>query len=303
MDLLWIGVHLNSENRQKIHHVVGIFSEEVCCNNIFRSYSLELKRIFPRVSSLIFLKRTVSVQSTDHQTALEVCGAEIISKLFSYRLTQFIVAFTDYPPTTLLPEIVAVSMDSGNMKLVSLREEDILSVVQVISAMSDPFVDNARRMEAYHSFEIIKKNLSVDHKLEIGSVLARNASGRWNLAIVHVGFQFLEDSVKFNWQQMKPEQKLLTKNTVFDLIIDIDTSGQSTESFVLDGIGKIVVEMIKREWPQQWPTMLQEVEELSMKGPTQLQIIILVFLRYVMLDFFIVFAALSFPVCFFHAGL
>lgn len=166
------------------------------------------------------------------------------------------------------------------MKLVSLREEDILSVVQVISAMSDPFVDNTRRMEAYHNFETIKKNLSVDHKLQIGAVLARNATGGWNLAIVHIGFQFLEDSVKFNWQQMKPEQKLFTKNTVFELITNIDTSGQNTENFILDGIGKIVVEMIKREWPQQWPTMLQEVEELSMKGPTQLQIIVLVFLRY-----------------------
>ena len=131
----------------------------------------------------------------------------------------------------------------------------------------------------YHlicSYETIKRTLTVDHRLELGAVFARNASP----SIAHTGLQFLEDIVKFNWPQMKHDQKLLMKNVVFDLISSIDVNGQKTELFILDGIGKIVVEMIKREWPQQWPTMLQEMDTLSARGPVQLQIIMLVFLRF-----------------------
>lgn len=174
------------------------------------------------------------------------------------------------------------------MQLTHLKEEDLLRMLQVANAMVDPSVPNVARLEAYHNYETIKKSLTIDHKLELGAALAQNTGTGWNPAIVHIGLQFLEDMVKFNWPQMKPEQKILMKNVVFDLISTLDRPVQTTleqktpELFIMDGVGKIVVEMIKREWPQQWPTMLQEMETLSSRGPVQLQIIMLVFLRFLL---------------------
>ena len=44
-------------------------------------------------------------------------------------------------------------------------------------------------------------------------------------------------------------------------------------------MSRIVVEMIKREWPQQWPSLLQELQQLAQEGPTQHELTLLVFLR------------------------
>lgn len=37
-------------------------------------------------------------------------------------------------------------------------------------------------------------------------------------------------------------------------------------SYIKDGTAKLVVEMVKREWPQQWPTFLQELTSLATRG-------------------------------------
>lgn len=37
-------------------------------------------------------------------------------------------------------------------------------------------------------------------------------------------------------------------------------------SYIKDGTARLVVEMVKREWPQQWPNFLQELTDLSKDG-------------------------------------
>jgi exportin-5 len=37
-------------------------------------------------------------------------------------------------------------------------------------------------------------------------------------------------------------------------------------TYIKDGIARLVVEMVKREWPQQWPTFLQELTDLAQVG-------------------------------------
>lgn len=42
------------------------------------------------------------------------------------------------------------------------------------------------------------------------------------------------------------------------------------ESHIKDALSRIVVEMIKREWPQHWPDMLKEMETLTSQGVSNL---------------------------------
>lgn len=42
------------------------------------------------------------------------------------------------------------------------------------------------------------------------------------------------------------------------------------ESHIKDALSRIVVEMIKREWPQHWPDMLKEMETLTKQGVSNL---------------------------------
>lgn len=41
------------------------------------------------------------------------------------------------------------------------------------------------------------------------------------------------------------------------------------ECYVKDALSRIVVEMVKREWPQHWPDMLKEMEALTAMGVYQ----------------------------------
>jgi len=44
-------------------------------------------------------------------------------------------------------------------------------------------------------------------------------------------------------------------------------------------VSRLVVEMMKREWPQQWPELLNELHQLSKLGPTQTELVLFIFLR------------------------
>lgn len=48
-----------------------------------------------------------------------------------------------------------------------------------------------------------------------------------------------------------------------------------------DALARVIVEMIKREWPQQWPTLLAELSDACSRGHMHTQIVLHVFLRLV----------------------
>lgn len=52
-------------------------------------------------------------------------------------------------------------------------------------------------------------------------------------------------------------------------------------SHIKDALSRIIVEMIKREWPQQWTTLLVELSEACTKGDAQTELVLLIFLRLV----------------------
>lgn len=57
--------------------------------------------------------------------------------------------------------------------------------------------------------------------------------------------------------------------------------GIGDEPHMKDALGRVVVEMVKREWPQQWPGLLVELSDACACGETQTELVLLVFLRLV----------------------
>lgn len=51
------------------------------------------------------------------------------------------------------------------------------------------------------------------------------------------------------------------------------------QAHMKDALSRVIVEMIKREWPQQWPTLLTELSQACTKGCIQTELVLLVFLR------------------------
>ncbi len=63
----------------------------------------------------------------------------------------------------------------------------------------------------------------------------------------------------------------LMKEGTFDLLTE--------EAHVKDAVSRVVVEMIKREWPQHWPSLISDLLQLCSMGPTQDELVLLIFLR------------------------
>lgn len=61
----------------------------------------------------------------------------------------------------------------------------------------------------------------------------------------------------------------------------LSAGGIGEESHMKDALSRVVVEMVKREWPQQWPGLLSELSDASASGETQTELVLLVFLRLV----------------------
>lgn len=61
----------------------------------------------------------------------------------------------------------------------------------------------------------------------------------------------------------------------------LSAGGIGEESHMKDALSRVVVEMVKREWPQQWPGLLSELSDACICGETQTELVLLVFLRLV----------------------
>lgn len=138
----------------------------------------------------------------------------------------------------------------------------------------DPMVSHSVRLEAYNLLEQAKENLEV--AVECGFFMAHRDK---EPVVRHLGLQLLEHAIKYKWNDLSVEQKVYIKENVMRLVAEGSLDLLSEHLFVKDKVSRLVVEMIKREWPQQWPGLLDELHQLSRRGPTQTELVLLVFLR------------------------
>lgn len=92
----------------------------------------------------------------------------------------------------------------------------------------------------------------------------------------------MEHQVKFNWNKISQEEKIFIKdNTMKLLATGVGPADDRSLLHIKNALSRIIVEMVKREWPQQWPTLLAELSAASEKGLSQTELVALVFLRLV----------------------
>lgn len=107
-------------------------------------------------------------------------------------------------------------------------------------------------------------------------------SNQFSAVVKHFGLQLMEHQVKFNWSKISQEEKIFIKdNTMKLLTIGVGSADDASLLHIKDALSRIIVEMIKREWPQQWPTLLSELSAASEKGIPQTELVALIFLRLV----------------------
>ncbi|XP_076017062.1 exportin-5 isoform X2 [Genypterus blacodes] len=78
---------------------------------------------------------------------------------------------------------------------------------------------------------------------------------------------------------MPQQEKVHLKHCAMQLLSNGSHSILEEQCHIKDALSRIVVEMIKREWPQHWPEMLKEMEALSSQGEAQTELVMLTLLR------------------------
>lgn len=146
-----------------------------------------------------------------------------------------------------------------------------------VNVIMDPSTAQQSRMEAYVACEKFK---------EISPLCAQAglylASGPFNPAVRHFGLQLMEHTVKFKWNTISQQEKLFIKENAMKLLsVGVGPAEDISISHIKDALSRIIVEMVKREWPQQWTTLLAELSDACSKGEAQTELVLLIFLRLV----------------------
>ncbi|XP_075060596.1 exportin-5 [Mixophyes fleayi] len=147
-------------------------------------------------------------------------------------------------------------------------------LVQAVTVIMEPGSPQELRLEALRFCEDFKEKCPVC--VPCGLQLAEKTQPP---VIRHFGLQVLEHVVKFRWNNMERGEKVCLKDSVMSLIASGIRPILEEEGHIKDVLARIVVEMIKREWPQHWPDMLNELESLTKNGEVQTELVMFILLR------------------------
>ncbi|XP_061601346.1 exportin-5 [Cololabis saira] len=147
-------------------------------------------------------------------------------------------------------------------------------LIKAVTVMMDAETSQVYRLEALKFCEEFKETSSFC--VPCGLQLADKAQPA---VVRHFGLQILEHVIKFRWNNMQQQEKVELKECAMQLLSNGVRSILEEESHVKDALSRIIVEMIKREWPQHWPDMLKEMEALTSQGEVQTELVMWILLR------------------------
>ncbi|KAG7314070.1 hypothetical protein KOW79_022566 [Hemibagrus wyckioides] len=147
-------------------------------------------------------------------------------------------------------------------------------LIKAVTVMMDAESNQRYRLEALKFCEEFKEKCP--YCIPCGLQLADKSQ---TAVVRHFGLQILEHVIKFQWNNMPQQEKVQLKDCTMEMLTNGTYPILEEESHIKDALSRIVVEMIKREWPQQWPDMLKEMETLTTFGETQTELVMLILLR------------------------
>ncbi|CAG2062987.1 unnamed protein product, partial [Timema podura] len=139
---------------------------------------------------------------------------------------------------------------------------------RAIELTMDPCAPQERRMEAYIACDRFKDTSPLC--AQCGLYLAQRTGN--SHFVRHFGLQLMEHCVKYRWNQISQPEKLFIKENAMKLLAAGTELGLQEHNHIKDALSRVIVEMVKREWPQQWSTLLSELSEACTCGETQTEI-------------------------------
>ncbi|KHJ41765.1 Importin-beta protein [Trichuris suis] len=129
-----------------------------------------------------------------------------------------------------------------------------------------------------HAHELLEEVKESDACLDIGFELLQRSG---TVTVQHFGLLLVEHAIRYQWNKLSSEKRVEVKNRCMSSISTLTGIEGQGKARIMDGLGKCVVEMVKREWPQAWPEFMDECERLCSMGTYQTEIVLFMLSRLV----------------------
>ncbi|KAL3990326.1 Exportin 1-like family protein [Acanthocheilonema viteae] len=142
--------------------------------------------------------------------------------------------------------------------------EDRLNVIgNALEAIYNTAVSNEQRSAASQVIESVKE-LSPNDVEQIAYALI----SKKDLILARTGWNFLEHIIKFKWLEINDQSRLTIRYTCF--------AAMKSEAMMRNELrcaaARCVVLMIEHEWPQNWPELFDQLEDIASVSTTHAQI-------------------------------
>ena len=156
----------------------------------------------------------------------------------------------------------------------SAEQTALLSAVEVIlDASSKP----GDRQQAHQVCEQFKTTVAIDECLRSGILLCNQQHAP---IVRHFGFQLLCHCITVRWDELSDDVIAAIRQESLGLIqAQGDVPVLQEEPFIKNALSSFVVELIKRLWPQAWPSLMTDLLQLAEMGESQLEIVLMVLQR------------------------
>ena len=78
-----------------------------------------------------------------------------------------------------------------------------------------------------------------------------------------IALGILEDFIKVRWNTIPMDQRIVMRNYVVKAIIQLSSNVTTLRSAVLNKLDLVLVQIVKKDWPQYWPSFIQEIVDSS----------------------------------------
>ncbi|KAI9470617.1 MAG: armadillo-type protein [Benjaminiella poitrasii] len=105
---------------------------------------------------------------------------------------------------------------------------------------------------------------SADSWQTVDQILERST----NMQAKFIALGVLEDFIKLKWNLLPMEQRLVIRNYIVRYLIDFitlssDESTSTSRTAFINKLDIVLVQIMKKDWPQYWPTCIQEIVNSS----------------------------------------
>ncbi|GFS47540.1 exportin-5 [Trichonephila inaurata madagascariensis] len=145
-------------------------------------------------------------------------------------------------------------------------------IVTIVNIILNPTTSSNDRKVAHEFFEGFKETSPYCAKCGFSLIARSNPP-----AVRHCAYQLIEHYIKLHWNNINDDEKVWIKNSIMETLASGIGPVNEEELHIKDAACKIVVEIIKREWPQQWTSLMEELDRLCRLGDTQVELVLLIF--------------------------